>query len=118
MSRIFHCTLKEYGFGDNFLEWLTIVLKSQKSTITNRDHNPQYFRVERGARKGASISAYLFIFVLELLLILIKSNKRIRGIKIFSQKFLYTAYGDDTNFFLKPKIHYQVNLSELLFGQV
>ena len=33
----------------------------------------------------------------------IKSNKNIKGLNIFSHEFLYTAYADDTTFFLKNK---------------
>ena len=43
--------------------------------------------------------AYLFVLALELFLI--KSSKNIHGINIFSHDFLYTAYADDTTFFLK-----------------
>ena len=57
--------------------------------------------MERGARQDDPILAYLFILALELFFILIKSNKNIHGINIFNHDFLYTAYADDTVFFLK-----------------
>ena len=44
---------------------------------------------------------FLFVHALELFFILIKSNKNFHGINIFSHDFLYTAYSDDTTFFLK-----------------
>ena len=34
---------------------------------------------------------------------LIKNNKNIKGIKMFENTFLYTAYADDSTFFLKDK---------------
>ena len=42
----------------------------------------------------------LFILMLENL-ILIKKHPKIKGIEIFEHYFLYTAYRDDTTFFLK-----------------
>ena len=51
--------------------------------------------------KATQFSAYLFILVLEILFILSKSDKNIQGIKIFEHEYLYTAYADDTTFFLK-----------------
>ena len=45
--------------------------------------------------------AYLFALPLEIFFILIKSNKKIHGINIFNHEVLYTAYVDDTAFFLK-----------------
>ena len=51
--------------------------------------------------QGDPISAYLFIIALEILFILIKSNNYIQGLEIFNHIFLYSAYADDTTFFLK-----------------
>ena len=93
--------LKKYGFGDDFLDWIDILLKNQESCVINGGHSTKYFPLERGARQGDPISAYLFVLALEVFFILLKSNKNVKGIKIFNHEFLYTAYADDTTFFLK-----------------
>ena len=49
------------------------------------------------------MSTYLFILVLEIVFNLIKDNKDIHGLTFFDDTFLYTAYVDDTTFFLKDK---------------
>ena len=69
--------------------------------MINRGHTTKYFRLERGARQGDQISAYLFILALEVLFIFIKFNKNIDGINTFNREYLYTVYADDTTFFLK-----------------
>ena len=46
----------------------------------------------------------MFILVLEAVFCVIKSNKNIKGLNIFNHKLLYTAYPDDTTFFLMDKI--------------
>ena len=46
------------------------------------------------------VSAYLFILVLEILFLFIKKHPELKGIEIF-ECFIYTAYADDTTFFLK-----------------
>ena len=78
---------------------MKILLRNQESCVINRGHTTIYFRLERGARQGDPILAYLFILALELFFILIKSNKNIHGINIFNHDFLYTAYADETTFF-------------------
>ena len=45
----------------------------------------------------------LFILVLEIAFIFIKENKNIKGINIFDNIFLYSAYADDTTFFLSDE---------------
>ena len=53
--------------------------------------------------QGDPISPNLFILVLEIVFNLIKQNKNIHGLTFFDHTFLYTAYANDTTFFLKDK---------------
>ena len=91
---------KKYGFGEEFIDWIEILITNQESSILNGGCTTTYFRPERGARQGNPSSAYLFVLALELFLTLIKSNKNIHEINMFTFDFLYTAYADDTTFFL------------------
>ena len=61
----------------------------------------RYFKLERSTRQGDPISAYLFILVLVIAFVLSKTNNNIEGLNIFNHNFLYTAYADDTTFFIK-----------------
>ena len=45
----------------------------------------------------------LFISCLEIIFILIKANKRAKGINIFEHTYFYLAYADDATFFLRYK---------------
>ena len=92
--------LKKFGFGENFIHWIKVLLNNQQSCVINGGFTTPYFNLEKGARQGDPISAYLFILALEVLFELIKNNADIRGITIFNHAFLYTAFGDDSTFFL------------------
>ena len=65
------------------------MLKNQEYCVINGGKTSKYFKLERGTRQGDPISAYLFILVLE-----------IKVLFLFDYEFLYTAYADDTTFFL------------------
>ena len=52
--------LRKYGFGDNFTDWIKILLKNQESCVINERHTTKYFKLERGARQGDLMSTYLF----------------------------------------------------------
>ena len=96
-------TLERYQFSNRFLKWVKILLKNQESCIINGGNTTKHFKLEKGTRQGDPISAYLFILVLEIVYLSIKENKKIKGLSIFNHTFLYTAYADDTTFFLKDK---------------
>ena len=95
------------------MEWIKILLKSQKSCFINGGHTTKYSRLERGARQGDPISAYLFILVLEMLFIFIKFNKNIDEINYFNHEYLYTANADNTTLFLKNKTSVKNALNDI-----
>ena len=64
-----HCFLqsvsKRYGFGENFIHIIKILLKNQELCIINGGKTTKYSPLQIGARQGNPVSAYLFILVLE-----------------------------------------------------
>ena len=67
--------------------------------VMNNEHSTGYFPLKRGTRRGDPLSAYLFILVLEVMLIQVRSNDQIKGIKINDFEVKLSAYADDTYFF-------------------
>ena len=95
--------LKKFGFGNNFVSWIETLIPKQESCVMNGGSTTQYFHLERGARQGDPISAYIFILALEVLSFLVRNNKDIKDLNIFDHLFLYTAYADIQHFFLKTR---------------
>ena len=84
----------------DFVSRIKTILNNQETYISNGGKT-NYFKLERGARQEDSISAHLFILVLEIFFIFVKNNPKVKGLNMFKHEFLYTAYADDTTFFLK-----------------
>ena len=57
--------LEKYGLKESFLKWIENLLNNQESYIINGRITIDYFKLKKGTRQGDSISAYLFILVLE-----------------------------------------------------
>ena len=97
-------TLEKYGFGQNFILWVKISLNDQESRVINGGKTANYFMLGRGARQSDPILAFLFILALEILFLLIKTKPEIAWLIIADHCYLYSAYADDTTFFLKDAI--------------
>ena len=92
--------LKKVGFAESFIYWIKVLLNDQQVCVVNEGFTTLYFNLEKGARQGDSISPYLFIYALEVLFELIKNNADMRETTIIDHAFLYTAFVDDSTFFL------------------
>ena len=95
--------LKNFVFGNNFVSWVETLISIQESCTINGGNTTQYFHLERRARQGHPISAYIFILALEVLSFLVRNNKDMKGLNIFDHPFLFTDFADDTTFFLEKK---------------
>ena len=67
-------TLEKYGLKNDFIRWIKFLLKNQELCIIN---------------------------ALEIAFIKIKRNANIKSLNVCNNDFLYTAYADDTTFFLQ-----------------
>ena len=94
--------LKKFSFGNSSFDWIKILLTNQESCVVNGS-TTSYFKLEKGTRQDDPISAYFIITALEIIFAMIKSNPDIKGLNLFNHNYLYTAYADDTTFFLNDQ---------------
>ena len=75
--------LEKYGFKEDFVKWIQILIQNQESCVINGGTTTNYLKLVRGTRQGNPISAYLFILVLEIAFLFIMQNENINGLNIF-----------------------------------
>ena len=90
------------------------MLNNNESCVANGGRTTQYFKLNRGARQGDPIAAYLFIIVLEIFFIMIRSNTSIKPLRILDFSYLLSAYADDTTFFVSDLDSVAAILSPLI----
>ena len=93
--------LRAFGFGPDICQWISTFYKYIKSSVTVNGQLSQWFAIQRGCRQGDPISLYLFILCVEILAIMIRQNKHIKGIFIGEIEYKISQYADDTEITLE-----------------
>ena len=104
-----HKTLELFKFPENFCKWVRVFLKGGKSCISNNGFLSEKFEIKRSTRQGDPLSPLVFILALEILLIAIRSDSNIRGVKIDGQEIKLSVFADDSTYFIRDE-HAALNL--------
>ena len=95
--------LRRYGFGENFVKWITILYRGAITRIHCNGFLTECFKITRSIRQGCPLSALLYSLVAEPLGLAIKIDEDIRGINIEgsggNEKIF--QYADDTTIIVK-----------------
>ena len=83
-------TLQKFKFKEKFLKWIKILYTNPIFKIKNNGWISKTCSMNRGIRQGCPISAILYLFVAEILILKLKQNKEVVGIKA-------PQFGDEIN---------------------
>ena len=92
--------LRKFNFGENFIKWIEVLYTDPIMVVKNNGYFTKKIRLTRGLRQGCLISALLFIIVVEILAIKIRSNDAISGLSIQDTTFKISQYADDLTLIL------------------
>ena len=96
-------TLKEFGFGERFINWINVLYFRAESQVMNNGYTTPSFRIERSAKQGDPISPFCFILCLEVLSRAIRRNPKIQGVILKGREVKMTQFADDTTLYLRNK---------------
>ena len=83
--------LRKFGFGENYIKWIQILLKGQESCVMNNGFTIKYFSLSSGTRQGDPLVHSIQI----------RNKKNIRGLRIFGYELKLTSFADDVSCFLQ-----------------
>lgn len=95
-------TMRKFGFGDRILKWISLLYSNAESCVKVNGVLTDPFPLERSVRQGCPMSALLYSISVEPLAIMVRADKKIRGIQIpHSGVSVIHQYADDTTFTTK-----------------
>ena len=95
-------SLRYFGFGDNFIRWVDLLLVDFHSYTTNNGHLSPYFNVSRSCHQGCPVAPLLFLVCGEVMAQELR-QKGIEGISLNGLEHLIAQFADDTQLFLQTK---------------
>lgn len=88
-------TLKQFGFGDKFINWIKIVYFHPSLSVLTNGIRSSSFELNRGVRQGDPLSPLLFNIALEPLAVGIRTHPHIHGISLGNAESMISLYADD-----------------------
>merc|ERR1712215_428800 len=73
-------TLKILGFGENMINWIKTFFCSREAFVMVNGHQSTTFQLQQGVPQGDVVSPYIFLLMVEILLIKITKTKNITGV--------------------------------------
>ena len=67
--------LKILGFGDNMRNWINIFFSSREANVVINGHMSSTLKLQQGLPQGDIVSPYIFLLIVEILLIKITKTK-------------------------------------------
>ena len=93
-------TLEFFNFGPSIRNWISIFNTDITSVINQGGNISDRITIQRGCRQGDPLSPYIFLICAEILAILIRKNKNIKGISVNNIERKISQLADDTSLIL------------------
>ena len=102
--------LEFFNFSDWVIKWTKLLYTNYSVKIQNNGHFSEKIKIERSVHQGGVNSVNLFLCVAEVLAILIRNNKKIKGIPVKEIINLINQYADDMDI---ASLYDQTSLDEI-----
>lgn len=72
--------LKRYGFGDNFIRWVNILLQDAGARIIVNGELTEWVSISRSVRQGCPLAPALYVILTDFFIHRIKEEPRVKGV--------------------------------------
>ena len=96
-----HNALSLLGFGPDIISWISLFFRNRNTKILMGGQMFNEIHLKQGVPQGDVISPYIFILMVELLLLKINFTKHLTGIIFAKVEARSETFADDTTIFLE-----------------
>ena len=90
-----------FGIGNTFTDWLRVIYANASTKVKVNGFSTKTILLTRGLRQGCPLSPSLYILIIEILALCLRSNPNIVGFKVGGEKIVSLHYADDATIVIK-----------------
>ena len=105
--------MKSFGIGENFISWIKLLYSNASAVVNVNGYLTKPIPLNRGVRQGCPLSSPLYVMVIEVLALQLRSNPNIVGFQIEQEKFVSAHYMDDSTIIIKQNRCFKEVIKEL-----
>lgn len=112
--------LEEFGFGSQFVSWITMLYAHLSSSILTNQERSAAFHLHHGSREGCPLRPLLFVIAIEPLATSIRNQPSFEPIRLSNVDHHISLYADDVVLFISEPEKSVPVLLDLIraFGEV
>ena len=93
-------SLEFFKFPNSIILWFKTMYQGANSCVSFNGQYSRWFEIRRGCRQGDPASPYFYLICAEILSLMIRTNKNIKGMKLKDYSALLSLFADDTTLYL------------------
>ena len=105
--------MKTFGIGEEFISWVKRIYSNATSVLNINGFFSERIQLNRGVRQGCPLSALLYVLVIEILALQLRTNPNIVGFTIEGEKIVSVHYVDDSTIIIKQNCCFKEVIKEL-----
>ena len=93
--KVLYSTMTRFGFGPEFVSWIRMIYSNASTRIDINGFHTKSIPLKSGVRQGCPLSPLLYVLIIELLALQLRSNPNIVGFTIDTDNIVSSHYSDD-----------------------
>ena len=106
-------TMSAFGIGDGFIGWVKKLYSNATSVLNINGFFSDRIPLKRGVRQGCPLSALLYVLVIEVFALQLRSNPNIVGFTVEGEKIVSAHYADDTTIIIRQNRCFKEVIKEI-----
>ena len=105
--------MRAFGIGEVFIGWVRKLYSNATSILNVNGHFSDRIPLKRGVRQGCPLSALLYVLVIEVFALQLRSNPNIVGFTVGGEKIVSAHYMDDTTITIRQNRCFKEVIKEI-----